>query len=935
MISRFFSRSALHEHAEPAQRALGVSQLEPGCDEINSFLLDDPAPEVRLAAVRGCTDAGVLVAALAAESDAAVREAISSALALAIVDTADAERAAVLLAEAHVGDAIRAEVVRRAADALRRRLALDAIGAEAALVELALGAVQAETRLAAAERVVSQAGLQRLAEAAKHKDHGVYRIARQRLEAMKTQTEQAAEADRIMSELEALAQRPGAILTEVVELNRRWQALDMSADAARLARCDAARRRVQERLEREQDEQRARVRFDTQVREWVERLQAIAELPDSAALAQMRSELAELREQSRQLERAVPDRLHEADERLGAWERESAAVAAAEVLVLEAERLASGTYIDHGDLPQRWEALSRSIRTPAFTRRFEAAMIAVEQRRLAHIQLAQQELSNLRGRVHALLHTAEQALAAGQLREARSAADEIKKLRTGAGTLPKPSMQRIGRLQQQLVELERWQAFGQHNARVQLCERAEALAAPDGSDPRQLARAVQDLRNEWKVLDQQYAGVPKALWERFDRACEKAYAPAARHFAEQAARRKEARKKREAFITLAAEHAAGLLQEPRDWRAIERWLRETDQQWREGDLGSLEPKAWKDLDTKLKAGLAPLRSALGEAREQAKQARKQLIAQAVSLAGKALERDTPAQVKAIQAQWQEQAKAMSLAQRDERALWDEFRAACDAVFKTRQEKRKADDGRKSEARHALERIVTELDQLAAAKDKPDQDLRRSLRALQDQWREKATGSDPAVRALEARFRAARASVEAALGARARLRDNALWQVLASKEKLCERLDVLVRDASAPADAGVQIEAINEQWSTLPALASAWEKKIGARREAALQALADVTAQAAYRTRMQDAFERRREAVLELEVLLGLDSPPELQAERLALQVRQLRDRFKNAASVGPEQAGERLCDWCAQPGVADAADRARVERVFAAAGRRR
>ena len=46
---------------------------------------------------------------------------------------------------------------------------------------------------------------------------------------------------------------------------------------------------------------------------------------------------------------------------------------------------------------------------------------------------------------------------------------------------------------------------------------------------------------------------------RFDGACEKAYAPAARHFAELAAQRKLARKQREDFIAAAAAHAPTLL----------------------------------------------------------------------------------------------------------------------------------------------------------------------------------------------------------------------------------------------------------------------------------------------------------------------------------------------------------------------------------------
>jgi hypothetical protein len=49
-----------------------------------------------------------------------------------------------------------------------------------------------------------------------------------------------------------------------------------------------------------------------------------------------------------------------------------------------------------------------------------------------------------------------------------------------------------------------------------------------------------------------------------------------------------------------------------------------------------------------------------------------------------------------------------------------------------------------------------------------------------------------------------------------------------------------------------------------------------------------------------------------------------------LQVKQLRDRFQGAASNTAANAGERLVAWCAQPGILDARDRQRSERVFAA-----
>ena len=189
-----------------------------------------------------------------------------------------------------------------------------------------------------------------------------------------------------------------------------------------------------------------------------------------------------------------------------------------------------------------------------------------------------------------------------------------------------------------------------------------------------------------------------------------------------------------------------------------------------------------------------------------------------------MERDTPSQVKAIQARWQEQAKALALAQRDERALWDEFRAACDAVFEARQSKRKEEDGRKHESRRALDEICAQLEQLAQSTDVDDQGIRRGSRDLQAQWKKKTAGSDSAPHALESRFRNAKTAVETLLSSRARSRETAVWRTLAAKERLCEELDSRVLSGEHVADAATQSAATHEQWTALPALPNAWESK---------------------------------------------------------------------------------------------------------------
>ena len=899
MINNLFSRLPQHQHTDPAQRALGVAELQPDSADVAHLLTADPAPEVRIAAARRCADARKLAAAWRTETDDAVRAALTESL----VDAFDALH-----------------------DAERRAGVLGAIDDENLLIELALAAGHAETRKAAATRIASAAGLRKLADAAKSKDRGVARIAQQRLDSMTSRAAQISEADKILAELTELATRSGPIVSAVVELGRRWHALDMSGDPARAASYQAARETVQARFAREQDEQRGRTQFERGLHEWLTKL---APPPAAEDIARLRAELAALRtEASARDNQPALAQLEAAEARIAGYERDVATSANVEALVVEAERLAAGTTVDDAQLPVRWQALDRKLRTPALTQRFETALIIVEQRRLAFLETTRQQTQAVRQQVHTLLHAAEQALAAGQLQTARTAADNVKKMKLAAGLLPKPTMQRLGRLMHQLVELERWESFGQQNARVQLCERAEALAAQTLDAP-QLAAEVQKLRNEWKALDQQHAGVPKALWERFDGACEKAYAPAARHFAEQAALRKQGRKQREEFIAAAAAHAPTLLGESdvrRDWRAIERWLRETEQKWREGELGSVEPRAWKKLDSELKAAVAPLRDALSTAREQAKAVRVALIEEAKGLAAKAMERDTLTQVKALQAKWQEQAKAISLLQRDERPLWEQFRAACDAVFAARDAKRKEQVDIKQQGRRELEELCVQLEALAAATGKGDQEIRQAARAAAEQWRKLRGGHDPALRGIETRFKKAQTAVDAMLAERARAQKAAVWTTLAAKEQLCEELDGLVRAGNAASDSGT---AWQDKWAALTALPDAWEKKMRARRDGALSALADPAQAAGYSASIERGNDGRRERLLELELALGLDSPAELQQQRLALQVKQLRDRFKNEATTGANTPVERLLAWCAEPGVTDASDRQRLQRILA------
>jgi len=936
VLNKLIFGSPLHQHQDAAQRVAGVAALPVDATALAELLVTDPATEVRIAAARRCADATALSAALQGEADPQVQAAIAASLGKLLATSADDAAARALLSAPHCTDAVRAEVALHARDAERQRAAVDGIRDEDVLVDIALGAAHAPLRIAAAERVHAPEALRRLFDGANDRDRGVARLARHRLDAISHRAKQGAEADAILAQAEALVAQPGPIVMAAVELDRRWNALALVDDEPRHARWEAVGRLLQQRFDRENEAQRAHARFEQRLGAWLASLQSA---PPSAELPATRSALLALRaEASESDDRRALDKLAQAEQQIVQWELAAPALAAAEALVTEAEQLAEGTAIDDDQLPVRWQAVDAAARTPALSRRLDAALRVIEQRRLAVQHAVQQEQGAARQRLHTVLHAAEQALAAGQLQDARTAADEARTLKPGAGLLPKPTVQRLSRVVQQLGELERWQKFGQQSARTQLCERAEALLQQTLA-PAALAREVQQLRAEWKSLDEQHAGVPKSLWERFDGACEKAYAPAARHFAEVAAQHKQARKQREEFIAAAAAHAPALLAEPRDWRAIEQLLRDTESAWRGPTLGSVEPGTWKKLDARLKTALAPARDALSAVREQARTERLALIAEAESFAAKPLERDAPSQVRELQARWQVQSKSMHLSPRDERVLWERFRTACNTVFEARRGARKEVDARKHAQHQAFETLCASLEQLAQAVDGDDAQVRRAQRELQDQWKKALAEGGPVPPALDGRFRTARSRVDEMLRQRSRAREAAVWRALLDKERLCEELDALAsadRDADRdPARDAAAAESIEQRWAALPPLAAAWDKALSTRRDAARKALTDEDARADLLEQMEEGAAARRDALLELELLLGLDSPPDLQPQRIALQVKRLRDRFKGAAPGGADPADQLLLGWCVQPGVADVRDRQRCERIVAALEKRR
>jgi hypothetical protein len=457
---------------------------------------------------------------------------------------------------------------------------------------------------------------------------------------------------------------------------------------------------------------------------------------------------------------------------------------------------------------------------------------------------------------------AETALDAGQLGDAHRHLSEIDNQLQGADA-PAALQSRIAATQARLAQLRGWQHWAGGRAREELVLQAEALAAATVGDDRsvegkpeavdgvaaevarlsirQRSELIQTLRKRWKEIDASGGAGSRALWQRFDAALAAAGEPVAAHVAAQRAAREANLAAREQLLEVleavgeveAAEPAAlagsatslddvaalepndesPALDAPVDARRLAAALDRFHAEWRK--LGPPEhtvPRAAREaLAERMEAVLRRLEVPLRAARELATVRRQALVARARALLGDAASRgrDLVGEVRSLQFEWQQQAKALPLARADEQALWTEFKTAIDAAFAAREAAFNARDA-EFEA-HGAERLAL-IERLRLRPEDSAASQRRLLAEVDAAWQRCGPAPRARAAALEAEYRAARDVLRQWQDDSERRAWQATCDALEAKLALClerERRGVEGGDPDATATA--------QAWSALPVL----------------------------------------------------------------------------------------------------------------------
>lgn len=493
-------------------------------------------------------------------------------------------------------------------------------------------------------------------------------------------------------------------------------------------------------------------------------------------------------------------------------------------------------------LREQWKALKAELSDNERARQTTELLSQLNQRLMQQEAQWKTDLAN----VAAAIPSIEPQLEAGQLKAAKTLYAELDtKLQALKAIENRQELRDVAEqlhsIRPALQDLAKWQHWGNNRQRRELCERVEALIEQD-IEPEALAEQIKAAQAAWKQLEQSEKTrgdkrrASPALWHRFQAACRKAWEPCAEHFEQKKQRRNARLEQIEQTINELTAFADKTKQfdEKVLHTAVQTGYRML------GDLHRMPRKESRAIEKRLREVLAPFQESQQRIQKQAAYAKRQLIEKAQQLQPEEDLKAAISSVKQLQAEWKKTGRAEP---KEDRQLWQAFRAEADRVFGQLDDQRKQEKAQHQAADNALKKLAQQIQALA---ESVTDNTAAELQKLHSE-----------AAALEAN---------------------------SQNRTLQQQLDHAVNQVRA----GIKQFQHQRRFAALSQL-----------REQAAQAQKDSPANEAEETAAKDA-------VIQMEILAGKDSPAADQARRLALQVDQL------AANLGGSGKATELIDLVEQ-----------------------
>ncbi len=595
----------------------------------------------------------------------------------------------------------------------------------------------------------------------------------------------------------------------------------------------------------------------------------------------------------------------------------------------------------------RWqEVLQSSSLFKELNKRFDNSLKALKNR------LQEQEKQSIQAipELTQLLNNMEDALEQGKLKTAITLEQKTRSLLKIIGlsiVQKKPLEQRLQTCHAKIHELQGWQRWGNKLERDKLCEQVENLLETEDDNPATLLRLIEEAQTAWKqlgtsgysrkiwerfnkvchaayqryrehlclqmeYLSQQASDNPEAaakmirqaqttwkelasqghsqeLWERFNDACQNAYAPCRTHFYIKSNERQRNFSEKEALCERLETFAKETEWENPNWKEVYQFVRETDKTWR--NIGTTDRKLRKGIQRRFQSAILELENQLDVERHTNCRSRVHLMGE-VEAMGNALFKfiknhkdpklienqinETIESVKKMQAQWKVTVPGIRHVEHD---FWKTFRSTCDVIFDHRKQQQETQKKEFQSFFKAKIALCEQVETLATSKGEAIKTALEQLQQFKNNWKQiqidlNQMGSmRKKVRMVEERFIKACQKVEQQYqGQLATVRREQLDK-LKLKADFCVELEL-----ADPQEDPDWISNKQSAWAALPILENTDLEAVIAQRfqQSCIATLPNA-----------DVLKTKETLCIRMEILGGLDSPPEAAETRLAYQVKRL------------------------------------------------
>ncbi|AUM13403.1 DUF349 domain-containing protein [Ketobacter alkanivorans] len=912
----------------------------------------DVENEVRLAAIKRIPQRDKLLNLIKQEKDGSVRFAAIEHLIAVLAESGGGidpvVRDMVLELDGHA----LAAIVEQTENADLGCLAISKISDEALLEGYAVKLPLALMRQTAAAKLQAEDVLERVVKASKGKDKSVWRICKDKLNALREEQQQEASIEQQLAELcqnlEMLSRLPYDNLygPKLEHFQKQWQRMQHHADNETIHRfnrayalCKATIDDIsneQDRLAEETKQQREalqeRMAACEQLEEAVRQLSSIAVLQPSdipALQALLNTQKTRWEEAAGVVEPAADERkrftrIHgllqralDAVRKLGEHD-EAIRNAATAVLGLEEATMATLQTKQRqlekalGDL--KWP---EELAWPESLKLHQQALDHFERLRSKAKVMEDDAINNIKSIFNELSSEIEQGHLKPANRLLKEASQLVKHLPIKAAS---GYQKKLRELTLQVNELRDWQGFVATPKKEELISAMESLVGTD-MDPQALSTKIRRLQDEWRGLGEADKGRNKELWDRFSAAADQAYEPCRGYFDKLSEVRQVNLDKRK---NVCAQLEAYLQQydwDNADWKAVNEVYNTAKSEWRL--YTPVERKEGKKVQDQFNGLLDQLRDRLHGEFERNRVKREKLIEAVDALLEVENLAEAIEQAKSLQRDWR---NVGMVARRDDARLWKRFRAACDKVFERRDQQR--EEVQKERAQNFVhgEHLCEQIEQLAESDLSDVKGARQEFRQLTKRYQDLGPIPRDQQDVIKARFQAVCDQFEAAIvGAEVALRQQGfkeLWR----RAAICDELEDSLVTANQGDLFGVAPES---EWHSEQSMPVGAEAVLQARYDAVVNALK--SAQVPTQDQLTENAERLHELCLKLEIAVGVDSPAEDQQKRMALQINRLNDGLthRGDAVSSHQQVEQMQVEWAGIGPVATA-DRERFSKRFIA-----